>query len=229
MEGERERERERDREDRKEVPTSNIGSLPPSFLLPLPALSRVSRDERAGRLGSCEWIIINRYFRQSRPFILRHATPIIYRRSGRWREEERSKSEGREREREEGSAGSAEMGGGDDAPRDEGRWARGRWGGGRKRRIEIAGTPSSAFTLPSSPLLSPAPPPVLGCTSPDCTWCTCAHGMCVCACVHGWYTDTHVSVSSWRSIAGQGGVLTRGLRKSSPAAARSGLEISSEI
>lgn len=57
----------------------------------LSALSRASRDEKAGRFGSREWIIINRYFRQSRPFILRHATPIIYRRFGRWREGERSK------------------------------------------------------------------------------------------------------------------------------------------
>lgn len=114
--GKRERERE-SREDRKEIPTSNIASLPSSFLLLLPALSRVSRDERAGRLGSREWIIINRYFRQSRPFILRHATPIIYRRFGQWREEDLSKSGERTREKE--SQRGKEREGGNDALHEE--------------------------------------------------------------------------------------------------------------
>ena len=59
--------------------------------------SRGFQDERAGRLGSREWIIINRYFRQSRPFILRHATPIIYRLFDCAREDSRETRRGEER------------------------------------------------------------------------------------------------------------------------------------
>lgn len=93
-EGENERE---NKEDRKGGPDVEYRFSSSPFPL-LSALSRASRDEKAGRFGSREWIIINRYFRQSRPFILRHATPIIYRRFGRWREGERSKYKGSEGE-----------------------------------------------------------------------------------------------------------------------------------
>lgn len=71
-EGENERENKEDRKGGPDVEYRFSSSV----------LFLSSRDEKAGRFGSREWIIINRYFRQSRPFILRHATPIIYRRFG---------------------------------------------------------------------------------------------------------------------------------------------------